>query len=244
MRVKKHKTQRSVNTSRNRHREVHKTQKWGEMRRNHLWNTVMLAPDGGASGGEPGTDPAPTEANKPDEGGEDEPTLEELKAQLRLERAKAAKNKAALDNALSEKGKLQKQLRSKQTAEEAEEEAKLAAEEAMKNELAELRKGMRINGYSKRLMGMGASEETATEIASLLPDMEDADGFFDSLAKFVSNYAKQSGENAIAKLLKDRPDINAGRGDSAGNSPAVDYAASLAKGQKSKNTSIIDKYKI
>ena len=69
---------------------------------------------------------------EPDNAGEDAESIEALKQQLADERAAKAKDKAALDKALKQVGDLTKQLRSRQTQQEIDEEAKRAAEEETK----------------------------------------------------------------------------------------------------------------
>ena len=63
------------------------------------------------------------------------PTVEELMAQLATERAEKEKYKSASDKASSEAAKYKKELRSKQTAEEQEAEAKAEADKLREEEL-------------------------------------------------------------------------------------------------------------
>ena len=72
---------------------------------------------------------------------------------------------------------------------------------------------------------MASSEQTSDEIAAITPSMTDdeANAFFDALGKHIKALEKTAADNAIQKLLKDRPDINAGGGDSD-NDPSMAFA--------------------
>ena len=108
-----------------------------------------------------------------EEEGEPEPTtdeeaesLDDLKQQLAEERAVRAKDKAALDKALKQVGDLTKQLRSKQTQQEIDDEAKKAAEEETKEYISSLEAYKRENEAKERYLLQGMDTEMAKKAAS------------------------------------------------------------------------------
>lgn len=194
--------------------------------------TDPIGNGGGGGGGNP------EEHNNEPNG----PTLEEALAELAKERASNAKNKAALDKALSENGNLTKQLRTKMTAEEQEAEIKKAADEAKDARLAELETQLRTMNYSKRFMGMGMDEKTAEALSDTLGDIPDPDKFFSDLDKFIKVAVKKAGEESLQQFLKDRPDIKAGNGDPDKNTLAQEKAKRLAHRNVQANTDILSHY--
>lgn len=127
------------------------------------------------------------------------------------------------DKLLKEKKNLENERRAKLSAEELAKEAK----EARDKEFDEMKRELRISKYSKRLVGVGMAEADADAFAGTIPEMEDPDTFFDTLGKFVKAREKAAGEKAIQDLLKNRPDIHAGNGESDKD----DSAMALAKRQ-------------
>lgn len=118
-----------------------------------------------------GDDGAPEPAGQPQDDAE---TLESLKQALAEERAAKAKDKAALDKALKQVGDLSKQLRAKQTQQEAEEDAKRAAEEEAKEYIASLEAYKRENEAKERylLQGMDADMAKKAAAAEVAGDMD------------------------------------------------------------------------
>lgn len=104
------------------------------------------------------------------------PEITRLKAEL-------AKAKAATDKATKEAGDYKKQLRAKQTAEEAKAEEEAESRAAIEKELADLRKEKIVANTSKRIFTFTQDEEQATAIAELLYGAEDADGAIDAISK-------------------------------------------------------------
>lgn len=170
------------------------------------------------------------------------PTLEEALAELAKERASNAKNKAALDKALTENGNLTKQLRTKMTAEEQEAEAKKAADEAKDARLAELETQLRTMNYSKRFMGMGMDEKTAEALSTTIGDVPDPDKFFSDLDKFIKAAVKKAGEDSLQQFLKERPDIKAGAGTADKDAWITDMAKDLAHGSSKINNDALKNY--
>ena len=187
------------------------------------------------------------ETRKEDSGIEDEneegaPTVEELMAQLAEERAKSARLQNEKDNASSEAANFKKQLRAKMTANEREEAEKKARDEAIEKELQDLRNESRINKYSKRFMGVGMDEASATELAGLIGEIAEPDKFFSALDNFVKSTIKKAGEDSVEALIKNNPSIKAGNGDRDGESLAVKKAKELAGGEKMVNQNILKNY--
>lgn len=191
--------------------------------------------DGGSSeGGE--------ERNFSDILPEDTPTVEELMTQLAEERAKTARLQNEKDTASSEAASFKKQLRARMSANEQEEAEKKAREEAIEKELQELRNESRINKYSKRFMGVGMDETSATELATLTGEIAEPDKFFSTLDKFVKATIKKAGEDSVEALIKSNPSIKAGNGDGGGESLAVRKAKELSRGNRTVNQDILKNY--
>lgn len=175
-----------------------------------------------------------------DDGKDDELSIEELKLQLAKEKADKERFKKSIDNLTTKNKELTEKTRKYMTDEQKAQEDK----EARDQELEALKKEVRISKYSKRLVGIGMTEAEADELAGIIPEMEDYDVFFDAFGKFVEGVKKSAGESAVQKLLKDRPDINAGNGD-AGKSIAEEKAIAIGKRNAGRGTDnkILDYYK-
>lgn len=176
-----------------------------------------------------------------DESGTDDMSVDEIKLQLakaqaELERAKHANDKLAKNNKeLTDKNR--KYMTDEQRAQEDREERD--------RELEELKREVRTSKYSKRLVGIGMEEQKADELAGIIPELEDADVFFDAIGAFIESVKKTAGEDAVQKLLKDRPGINAGNGE-AKTSVAEEKALAIAKknvGRTDASKKIADFYK-
>lgn len=170
------------------------------------------------------------------------PSVEELMTELAQERAKGLRQKAALDDALKEKGELTKQLRAKMSAEEQEAEAKKEADEAKDARLQELEIKLRNMDYSKRFMGLGMDEKVAEEISGIIGEIPDTDKFFTTLGKFIEGIRTKAAEDTIEKIKKENPGINAGTGSVDKNAQAIEMARELAKKKTGQDTSILEKY--
>ena len=104
-------------------------------------------------------------------------------AEIARLKAEMAKQKAALDKATKEAGDYRKQLRAKQTAEEAAAETEKEQREAIEKELAELRKDKAVATASKRVMAFVPDEQVATNIAEALYGAAAIDLAIDTIAK-------------------------------------------------------------
>lgn len=200
----------------------------------------FAAEDGGEQGaGEEGDVGAG--GSSPDGGTDNEPSVADLKMQLAKAQAQADRYKNSIDNLTKKNGELTKQNRQYMNDEQ-----RAAAEQEERNqELEDLRREVRVSKYAKRFVGLGMSEEDADGMAGLMPEIDDADAFFGNLGKYIENVQKVSAETAVQKLLKDRPEINAGNGDGSGKTLAEEKAIELAKNQTgATSNTIADYYKI
>ena len=98
-------------------------------------------------------------------------------------KAELAKQKAALDKATKEAADSKRQLRARQSAEEAAAEEAKEAQEARDKELAELRKRFAVAETSKQMMSLVGDEETSTTIAEYLYGAEDVDAAVAAIQK-------------------------------------------------------------
>lgn len=167
--------------------------------------------------------------DKPDDNGE---TLESLRQALAKANGDLERYKNSITRLNKEKSDLTKKNREMMSADQLEKEA----QEERERRFAEMEKELRANKYSKRLVGLGMEEKDADAFATTIPDLEDADSFFDTLAGFVKAREKNAADKAIQDLLKSRPDINAGTGDSTKDDPAMAYAKAAVEAQKKNGT--------
>ena len=174
---------------------------------------------------------------------ENAPSVDELMAELAKERAEKAKLKNSFDTASSELAATKKQLRTKMTAEEQEQEAKREAEEAKDAKIQELESRFRTMDYSKRYMGIGMDEKTAESLSELTGELVDADKFFSALGKFITASNKAAEESYRQELIKNNPDINAGSGGDTKNSLAEERAVSIGKRTAGANEDILKFYR-
>lgn len=182
---------------------------------------------GGAGAGETGSGD--------DFGGDgNTPSVEELVTLLAEERARSAKLQNEKDTASTEAANYKKQLRAKMTADEQAEAAKSEAEAAKDARIQELESRFRMMDYSKRYMGVGMDEKSATELAELTGEIADADKFFSALDKFVKAVVKKGSEDYVQTLIKNGGSINAGNGDGAKESEAVRLAKESAARRSNK----------
>ena len=183
-------------------------------------------------------------------GGSSTPTIDELQDQLAKALAerdtalnKERKTKLSLDKVMKENGELKSEKRSKMSAEEQADAEKIE----LQNRIAELEAQARVNAYSKKFMGVGMTEADATKFAGILPAFKDddaAEDFFNDLGKFIEAAKKSAGDEAIQRLLKDRPDIQAGN-DGANVKASVERAKTLAAAKNAAvNTDTIKKYSV
>lgn len=110
--------------------------------------------------------------------------------------------KASLAKANSEAGNFRKQLRERQTAEEAAA-ADRAEKDAQREELLNTLLREKTEGhYTRRLMALGLAEEDALKMAKGLPS-EIQDSFFDGLVKYKTDLEK----SIRAEIVKGTPKL-------------------------------------
>lgn len=151
-----------------------------------------------AEGEEPAAAP---EANN------DVETLDSLKQQLAEERAAKARDKAALDKALKQVGDLTKQLRSKQTQQEIDDEAKRTAEEQTKEYIAALEAYKHENEAKERYLLQGMDSEMAKKAAAA-----EVAGDMDALMNIQRQYTDSVIKAKEAEWKKSMPKAHVGDG--------------------------------
>lgn len=131
------------------------------------------------------------------------PSVEELMSQLANERAEKERFKTQYGKASSEAAKYKKDLRSKQTAEEQEAEAKAEAErlqnEKYEEAISELNRMKAVSAYKN------VSEKS---VEKLIDAVSDAD--HNAIAKIIENEVKAAISNAQAEWMKSRPRVQSG----------------------------------
>lgn len=134
------------------------------------------AGDGGDAGTPAGTGTEGLGANPPAGDSKNEGAGEDLAATVEKLKAEMAKQKIALDNATSEAARYKKELRTKQTQEEIDAEAKKEAEEKASQHVAELeRKVARIEATKAVMGSLGVDETTAGSIAESMVGCENVE---------------------------------------------------------------------
>lgn len=185
---------------------------------------------GSASGGSSETGEG---ADEGDVGGSDDSAdADSLTAEIAKLKAENQRFKNSINKLTEEKGRLTKKNREMMSADQLAQEAK----EERERQFAELQKEVRTNRYSKKLVGLGMAETDADVFASTLPEMEDSDDFFATLASFIAEREKSAANKAIQDLLKNRPDIHAGNGDADKDDPAMALAKKSVEARKKNHT--------
>ena len=104
-------------------------------------------------------------------------------AELARLKAEMARQKAALDKATKEAGDYKKQLRAKQSAEEAAAEDAKALQESMKAELEQLRKEKAVATTTAKIVPFIGDNAAAEQIAEYLYGAEDVDAALTAIQK-------------------------------------------------------------
>ena len=151
-----------------------------------------------AEGEDPAADPGASN---------DVETLDSLKQQLAEERAAKARDKAALDKALKQVGDLTKQLRSKQTQQEIDDEAKRTAEEQTKEYIAALEAYKHENEAKERYLLQGMDSEMAKKAAAA-----EVAGDMDALVNIQRQYTDSVIKAKEAEWKKSMPKAHVGDG--------------------------------
>lgn len=117
-----------------------------------------------------------------------------------------ARLKEALDKASAQAADYKRQLREKQTADEAAEAEKKEAFDKLSAELNTLRRERTVSNYTNKFMASGYDVDTAKAMASQLPDGID-DSFFDNQKQFLNTKTQE----IKATLLNQQPQLTEGK---------------------------------
>lgn len=166
-------------------------------------------PTGGDSGNEPENE-VDDDAGGDEQDGEmppeDDASLAEQLAQLRVENAKIKK---AMDKAASEAAGYKKKLREKQSAEEIALQEKAEKEAEREEAFQKLLKENTVAKYEKNFLALGYSEDLAAKAANA-----QYDGDTEELFKIQQNFQNVLLRQKETEWAKSRPDPPAGNGES------------------------------
>lgn len=134
------------------------------------------------------------------------------------------KLKAALSKANSEAAEYKKQLRSKQTADEAEAAAQKEEQDKLLKENSELKRSMALSERKAKLLAMGYDENLADETATAM-----VDGDLDKVLANQSKYLEVQKKNIQADHMRKTPRPAAGSENTGG----MDYTKKIFEAQAS-----------
>lgn len=197
--------------------------------------------DSGAGGGGGGsTVPPDGTGDNSGDGSNNQPTYEELVAQLANERAEKLKMKNIQDKVSREAAEYKKQLRAKLTAEEQEEAAKKEADEAKDARIKELEEKMAVIDNTSFWGGksIGMDEELAKATAEA-----EATGDKEKFRECITKHIKSVRDEAYQQAMSDRPSINAGNGAGDKNAVANEKAKAAAARRSGVNEDILNHYR-
>lgn len=109
-------------------------------------------------------------------------------------------SKKQFDKVSSELAAAKRQLRSRMTEEEAKEEERRTAEEALRIELEELRREKTVSGYKAEHLAQGYDDRSAADAAEAL-----ASGDMENYFSIVRRQAQIAAKAMRAQILKDTP---------------------------------------
>lgn len=133
--------------------------------------------------------------------------------------------KAALSKANSEAADYKKQLRTKQTDDEAAAAAQKEEHDRLVQENADLKRSMALSERKAKLLTMGYDESLADETAAAM-----VDGDMDKVMANQSKYLEVQKKNIQADAMRKTPRPAAG---DDGNGGSMDYAKKIAEAQAS-----------
>ena len=131
--------------------------------------------------------------------------------------------KAALSKANSEAADYKKQLRTKQTDDEAAAAAQKEEHDRLVQENADLKRSMALSERKAKLLAMGYDESLADETAAAM-----VDGDMDKVMANQSKYLEVQKKNIQADAMRKTPRPAAG---DDGNGGSMDYAKKIAEAQ-------------
>lgn len=133
--------------------------------------------------------------------------------------------KAALSKANSEAADYKKQLRTKQTDDEAAAAAQKEEHDRLVQENADLKRSMALSERKAKLLAMGYDESLADETATAM-----VDGDMDKVMANQNKYLEVQKKNIQADAMRKTPRPAAG---DDGNGGSMDYAKKIAEAQAS-----------
>lgn len=133
--------------------------------------------------------------------------------------------KAALSKANSEAADYKKQLRTKQTDDEAAAAAQKEEHDRLVQENADLKRSMALSERKAKLLAMGYDESLADETAAAM-----VDGDMDKVMANQNKYLEVQKKNIQADAMRKTPRPAAG---DDGNGGSMDYAKKIAEAQAS-----------
>ena len=133
--------------------------------------------------------------------------------------------KAALSKANSEAADYKKQLRTKQTDDEAAAAAQKEEHDRLVQENADLKRSMALSERKAKLLAMGYDESLADETAAAM-----VDGDMDKVMANQSKYLEVQKKNIQSDAMRKTPRPAAG---DDGNGGSMDYAKKIAEAQAS-----------
>ena len=132
--------------------------------------------------------------------------------------------KAALSKANSEAADYKKQLRTKQTDDEAAEAERKANMEKLTQENADLKRSIALSEKKAKLLGMGYDEQLADSTATAM-----VDGDMDTVMANQSKYLEAQKKDILADKMKNTPRPAGGSENTGG----ADYQKKIAEAQAS-----------
>lgn len=132
--------------------------------------------------------------------------------------------KAALSKANSEAADYKKQLRTKQTDDEAAEAERKANMEKLTQENADLKRSIALSEKKAKLLGMGYDEQLADSTATAM-----VDGDMDTVMANQSKYLEAQKKDILADKMKKTPRPAGG----SENTDGADYQKKIAEAQAS-----------
>ncbi len=132
--------------------------------------------------------------------------------------------KAALSKANSEAADYKKQLRTKQTDDEAAEAERKANMEKLTQENADLKRSIALSEKKAKLLGMGYDEQLADSTATAM-----VDGDMDTVMANQSKYLEAQKKDILADKMKKTPRPTGGSENTGG----ADYQKKIAEAQAS-----------
>ena len=188
--------------------------------------------DGGSASGQnaDATKNDGTDGNNPTNGTDDNPSHDDLVAELARMRTEATQAQAerdryknSIDDLTKKNKELTAQVRATMTAEQQIDAAKKEAEEAKDKRLKEVEAELATIQATKRYMALEMGEQLAEDTAKA-----EIKGDMDTVHANIAKHIKAIKDTAYQQALKDRPDPRGGNGDPDKNKNASSMAQARA----------------